>query len=144
MQKQHIKLTTSERLELEGLLKDESLSVKVHKKIEGLLLLDSGKTYLEVLRDLGKSHVWVKSLCQKYNSKLEGQSALDYLSDSPRSARPPMIYGLQRAKITALACSPTPEGHAKWTLRLLAARIVELEYCEEISYRHVGNILKKP
>jgi putative transposase len=54
-----------------------------------------------------------------------------------------VIDGLQRAKITALACSEAPEGHSQWSLRLLADKIVELAYCEHISHSEVGIILKK-
>lgn len=48
-----------------------------------------------------------------------------------------------RPKITALACGQPPEGHARWSLRLLAENIVALEYCESISYVQVDKILKK-
>jgi hypothetical protein len=65
------------------------------------------------------------------------------LEDAPRSGRPPEIDGKLRAKITALACNEAPEGHAKWSLRLLAEKVVEEEYCEEISHTHIGRILKK-
>jgi hypothetical protein len=65
------------------------------------------------------------------------------LKDKPRSGRPPEISGRQRAKITALACSTPPEGHARWSLRLLADRVVELGYVEHLSHNHAGKILKK-
>ena len=47
------------------------------------------------------------------------------------------------AKITALACSKPPEGRAKWSLRLLADRVIELDIVETISHVSVRNILKK-
>ena len=56
---------------------------------------------------------------------------------------PLSIDGEQRAKITALACSDTPEGRAKWSLRLLADKIVEPDFCDNISHTQVGKILKK-
>jgi hypothetical protein len=65
------------------------------------------------------------------------------LEDQPRSGRPIQISGEQRAKITALACSKPPEGYARWNLRLLADKVVELGYCEAISHTEVANILKK-
>ena len=65
------------------------------------------------------------------------------LFDQPRSGRPIEIDGTQRAKITALACSTPPEGHARWSLRLLADKAVELEYCEHVSHNAVKEILKK-
>ena len=65
------------------------------------------------------------------------------LFDKARSGRPIRIDGAQRAKITALACSAPPEGHARWSLRLLADKAVELQYCAAISHNAVKEILKK-
>ncbi len=53
------------------------------------------------------------------------------------------LDGEQEARLVALACSEPPEGQARWSLRLLADRLVELEVVEEISYQTVGRILKK-
>jgi len=63
--------------------------------------------------------------------------------DRPRSGRPIEIDGAQRAKITALACSTPPEGHARWSLRLLADKAVELQLCERVSHNSVKELLKK-
>ena len=71
------------------------------------------------------------------------QQGLACLDDAPRSGRPIVIDGKQRAKITALACSEAPAGHARWSLRLLADKVVELGYCDSLSHTQVGNILKK-
>jgi transposase len=65
------------------------------------------------------------------------------LYDRPRSGKPPKIDGAARAKITALACSKAPSGHARWTLRLLADKVVELGFCESISHETVKEVLKK-
>jgi transposase len=65
------------------------------------------------------------------------------LKDKPRSGKPPRITGLEKAKITALACSDAPAGHVCWTLRLLADRAVEQGLVESISHKTVGQILKK-
>lgn len=65
------------------------------------------------------------------------------LSDKPRCGAPRRISGHARARITALACSKAPEGHARWSLRLLADRAVELGFCESISHNAVKEILKK-
>src|SRR4030095_391715 len=70
------------------------------------------------------------------------EQGLKCLEDAPRSGRPVVIDGLKRAKITALACSDPPEGHARWSWRLLADKVVELGYCEQISSTHIGTILK--
>src|SRR5215831_8849827 len=56
------------------------------------------------------------------------------LYDQPRAGRPIEIDGTARAKITALACTQAPTGHARWTLRLLADRAVELGFVDSISH----------
>ena len=53
------------------------------------------------------------------------------------------LDGEQEAHVLALACSEPPEGQARWSLRLLADRLVELEVVEEVSYQTVRRILKK-
>lgn len=53
------------------------------------------------------------------------------------------LDGEQEARLVALACSQPPEGQARWSLRLLADRLVELEIVEEISYQTVRRTLKK-
>jgi transposase len=65
------------------------------------------------------------------------------LYDKPRSGKPPVIKPEEKARITALACSDAPEGFARWTLRLLADKAVEMDYIESISAMEVGRILKK-
>src|SRR5262249_55835111 len=56
---------------------------------------------------------------------------------------PPKLDGEAEARLTALACSPTPEGHARWTLRLLAEHLVKLEVVDSISHETVRQVLKK-
>jgi transposase len=65
------------------------------------------------------------------------------LTDKPRSGRPLEIEGAQRAKLTALACSPAPTGHARWTLRVLADKAVELGFVASSSHNAVKGLLKK-
>ena len=114
------------------------MPAKKFKRATALLELDRGKTYQAVAETLGVSHVTVSSWCKSYLKQ-----GLKYLEDAPRSDRPIVIDGKQRAKITALACSEAPQGHARWSWRMLADKVVELGYCEEISHTQVGKILKK-
>jgi len=53
------------------------------------------------------------------------------------------LDGAQEARLIALACSAPPTGHAHWTLRLLADKLVELEVIESVSYQTVRRVLKK-
>lgn len=143
MQKQHLKLTKTDRKELETLLSDRSLTVKIHDRIQVLLGLDSGKSFTTLSKEIGFTHGGMRKICNKYIQRVAGSDAMSYLSDKPRSGRPINISGPERAKITALACSQAPDGHLRWTLRLLSDKIVELGICESISHTQVGVILKK-
>ncbi len=51
--------------------------------------------------------------------------------------------GEVEAHLVALSCSKAPEGFSKWSLRLLADKMVELKYVEDISYETVRRVLKK-
>jgi transposase len=53
------------------------------------------------------------------------------------------IDGDVEAKLVKLCCSEPPPGFAKWSLRLLADKMIELQYVDSISYVSVGNVLKK-
>lgn len=53
------------------------------------------------------------------------------------------VDGDMEAKLVSLCCSEPPKGYVKWSLRLLADKMVELKYAESISYVTVGNVLKK-
>lgn len=53
------------------------------------------------------------------------------------------LDGVQEAHLVALACSAPPEGQARWSLRLLADKLVELEITDTVSYQTVRRVLKK-
>jgi len=65
------------------------------------------------------------------------------LNERPRPGHPETFSGEQRAKITALACTDPPEGYARWSLRLLADKLVELGIVDTISHVTVRQVLKK-
>jgi transposase len=54
-----------------------------------------------------------------------------------------IVQGEEEAHLVALACQEPPKGHCRWTLRLLSAKMVELEYVDSISYETVRDALKK-
>ena len=138
MKKQHVQLTENDRTYLKELLSKGELAVKTYKRALALLELDRGKTYMAVAKTIQASHITISKWSRKY-----ADVGLNILIDQPRSGRPPEIDGAQRAKVTALACSDPPEGYARWSLRMLADRAVELGYVEHISHTQVGEILKK-
>ena len=62
---------------------------------------------------------------------------------NPNSARPRIFDGAAEAKLIALVCSPAPEGFARWSLRLLEEKVVELNIVEKASDNTIGRTLKK-
>jgi len=138
MKKQHVQLSENDRTYLEALLRTGELPVKTYRRALALLELDRGKTYTAVAETTQTAKITVSKWSRKYR-----EVGLNMLLDQPRSGRPPEIDGAQRAKLTALACSDPPAGYARWSLRLLADKVVELGYVEHISHTQVGAILKK-
>jgi Homeodomain-like domain len=61
----------------------------------------------------------------------------------PRRQYTRKLDGAQEAHLIALACSEPPTGQARWSLRLLADKLVELDIVEEVSYQTVRRVLKK-
>ena len=114
------------------------LPAALFKRATPLLALDRGATLESVATLVGVTNETVVTWRNKYRAQ-----GLGGLPDAPRSGRLIQIDGKQRAQITALACSEAPTGYSKWTLRLLADRVVDLGYCDTISHTHVGTILKK-
>ena len=62
---------------------------------------------------------------------------------NPNSAPPRIFDGAAEAKLIALSCGPAPAGCAKWTLRLLEEKVVELNIVEKASDNTIGRTLKK-
>lgn len=138
MRKEHLKLNEQEHCYLTTLTSSGQLKAREFKRAMTLLLLDEGKTMTAVSKLLKYSYPRVIALRDNYL-----ENGLLCLKEKPRSGCPPVFDGNERAKITALACSRTPVGHATWSLRLLADKAVELELVERISHTQVQRILKK-
>ena len=136
---QPIKLRQTDLRSLTTISKRGTTTVRTQTRARILDLLHRGAHPEEIAATLRVSQQTVFNVKRRYVS-----GGLDAaLFDQPRSGRPIEISGPQRAKITALACSTPPEGHARWTLRLLADKAVELEYCAHVSHNAVKEILKK-
>ena len=134
-----LKLTKKDQKKLNELSQRGTLKARKLNRCRILLLKAQGKSQIEIAKLLKMSPVTVNTICQRYkNEGLNG--ALD---ERPRSGKPSIFSGKQRAKITALACSPAPEGRSQWSLRLLADKAVELKFVDSISHTDVGRILKK-
>lgn len=138
-QTEFIQLSKEERRSLKTLFADRSDSNRKQNRARILDLLSKQTPPPEIARLLGCSLMTVYHIKRRFLA--EGiESAL---AEKPRSGKPVSISGEARARITALACSQAPAGHARWTLRLLADKAVELGFCDSISHNHVRQIPKK-
>jgi transposase len=136
---QPITLPENELRSLTTLLSHGTTAARTQTRARILNLLHRGECPSAIALTLQVSQQTVFNVKRRYRE--QGLDAA--LVDRPRPGRPIEIDGGQRAKITALACSTPPEGHARWSLRLLADKAVELEYCERVSHNSVKEILKK-
>ena len=140
MKKPHLQLSEAERAGLQALVRQHKVGVKAHRRARAFLALDAGRT----LKEAGQAAGGIDyNVVARWRDRCKKEGAFAALADRARSGRRPRIDGAQRATITALACSQPPEGHARWSLRLLAGKLVELGLVEAISHDHVGTILKK-
>jgi putative transposase len=136
---QTIKLSTDERSSLTTIMRRGTSPARVQTRARVLDLLHRGHHPTEIATTLCLSLQTIFNIKRRFRSK--GVDAALY--DRPRSGKPPKLDGTARAKITALACSTAPSGHARWTLRLLADKAVEFGFCESISHETVKQVLKK-
>jgi transposase len=133
-----VTLGEAERQALERLTSRGEVQVRVYKRACILLLADKGCKDAEIVKRVGVSRATVGRIRERYTTEGLGATA-----ERARPGRPSIFDGETRAKITALACSTPPEGRARWDLRLLADKAVELGYVPEISHVTVREILKK-
>ncbi len=138
-QTQFIQLADEERRSLKTLFRSGKGANRLQTRARILHLLDREVRPPEIAQTLSCGIATVYNVKRRYES--EGLESA--LSDKARSGRPQRIDGRARAKLTALACSAAPAGHARWTLRLLADRAVKLGFVETISHNAVKEILKK-
>lgn len=138
MPTEHLELSQADYDFLITMTTTGQTAARVFKRATALLELHRGQTLRAVATSL---HVSRQSVAQWRD--LYQASGLKALEEKPREGRPIRIDGKQRAAITALACSEPPTGHARWTLRLLADKVVELGLCESLSHTKARSVLKK-
>ena len=138
-----ITLTDEQREKLTRLTRTGDAPARVQTRARILLLSDrsggAAKTEAQAAEALLCSKNTVGNVRRRF-----AHGGLDAaLYERPRPGAAPKITGEAEARLIALACGPPPEGQARWTLRLLADRLVELELVESISDVAVHQRLKK-
>jgi hypothetical protein len=141
-----VKLSAEERERLEGLIRAGKSSAQMLTRARILLkadISDAGEGWSDsaISAALDTSVNNVARIRQQLVE--EGLEATLRRKYNPNSARPRIFDGAAEAKLIALTCSPAPEGFARWSLRLLEEKVVELNIVDKASDNTIGRTLKK-
>ncbi len=139
MKKYVVDLDECERDQLEELTTKGKSGARRIRRARILLLADEGRIDKEVASFLGAAVTTVERVRKRFVE--EGLEAA--LSERPRPGAARKLDGRQEAHLMALACSETPEGRGRWTMRMLTERLMELGVVEEISDETVRRTLKR-
>jgi transposase len=134
-----VELTEEERTKLEALTTKGSAKARRIKRALILLAANDGDTDEAITAKLRVSTATVERVRKRF--VLESLEAA--LSEQQRPGKPRLLDGRQEAHVIALACSEPPAGRARWTLQLLAERLVELQIVEAICDETVRRTLKR-
>lgn len=141
-----IKLASDERVALEEVRDKGTQNARKFKRVLALLLSDEGpdgpaKKDAQIVTSTGLSSTSLERL-RKRCCEVGPLAALD---SKPRESGPReiKITGEVEAHITRLACAQPPEGRTRWTLSLIAEKLIEIEVISEISRTSVATVLKK-
>jgi transposase len=138
-----IALTDEQRAELERVTRAGTCLARTQAKARALLLADRARgerrSNRAVAEATGLHPITVGRVLRRFAA--EGLEAA--LHDRPRPGAEPKVTGDVEAHLVTLACSDPPEGQKRWTLRLLADKMVELGHLDSLSHVTVGERLKK-
>ncbi len=144
--KYRVTLSTDERADLEGLLARGKADVRRLKHAQILLKADEaddGPAWSDerIADALHAGTATVERVRQRFVEEGLASALSPYRGGKRLYTR--KLDGAQEAHLIALACSAPPDGQARWTLRLLARRMVELADVDTLSYETVRQTLKK-
>ena len=140
-----LKLTSEEREELTRLVRKGSVAGWKLQRAQALLKCDQGPDGpawpdAKIAEAFG---VTTRSL-ESWRKRAVEHGPMALLQRQPRTpSGVPKLGGENEARLTALACSQPPKGQGRWSLRLLAGRLVELEVVDSFSHETVRRALKK-
>jgi transposase len=140
-----VTLTNQERQDLEKLVSSGKSAAKKLTRARVLLLADQAEGGpAKSDREIAESLVCGRATVERVRKRFVEEGIEIALQPPPaKRVYQRRLDGKGEAHLVALACGSPPEGRARWTLRLLADRMVALEYVESISYESVRRTLKK-
>jgi len=134
-----VNLTDAERTELLGIVGKGRASARKLKRAHILLHADEGATDEAIAKAVHTSRATVERTRKRFVlGNLEHA-----LTDKVRCGGPRKLNGKQEAFLIATACTAPPEGRTRWTMQLLADRLVELRQVDSVSDETVRRTLKK-
>ena len=141
-----VRLTEAERSELDALVRKGKASALSIARARILLKADQGKdgeatTDAEIAEALSVAAKTVFNVRRRWVE--QGLEAALHRKKQDGPSRPRKLDGRAEAKLVATCCGPAPQGRARWTLRMLAGKLVELEVVDSISPETVRSTLKK-
>jgi transposase len=134
-----INLADEERQTLLEMTRKGKINARKLKRAMILLKADEGLTDQQVMAALNVSRPCVERVRKRFVS--DGLERA--LNEDPRPGQKRKLDGRAEATLIATACSDAPEGHAHWSLRLLAGKLVQLQVVDAISHETVRRTLKK-
>lgn len=134
-----VNLEVEEREQLRDLTRKGKAAARTVRRAQTLLLADEGRTDAEIAAAL---HSGVATVARTRQRCVEDGLAAA-LAERPRPGAAPKLSPKQQAFTVALACTTPPEGRLRWTMQLLADRLVELEVVPDISDEAIRRLLKK-
>jgi putative transposase len=137
-----VHLTKAQSTELEAFVAHGKKNAREINRARVLLLAQEGKGDSDIARLLGLSRGTVYNVRKKYESRAR-RPLREVLQDAPRTGRPIKLDQRVEAQVTMLACSEPPLGRSRWTLHLLADKVVTLGVTGAISHESVRQLLKK-
>lgn len=143
--KYRIKLQREERELLEGILRRGKVAALKQRHARILLLADeavgqTGSTDEVIAAAVGVAVRSVERIRQSFVEEGLEKAMQRKVADRTYQRR---LDGAGEARLIAVACGDAPEGRARWSLRLLADKLVELQVVESISRESVRRTLKK-
>jgi putative transposase len=136
-----VRLTAEERDLLEKFVAHGRKSARAINRARILLLLDEERSEKDVTTTLSVSPGTIHNVRTKYLQKAD-EHRLDILHEAPRSGRPIKIDTSVEAHVTMIACSDPPEGYGRWSLHMIADKLVQLDVIDTISHESVRRTLK--
>jgi transposase len=141
----HVELTDEQRQQLHDLIRRGSDKARTITRARILLLTDRSQGEHRTDEQVASAVLCSKGTVIGIRHRFLAEGLEAALTEKPRpgASLRPKITGEVEATLISLTCSEPPEGHARWTLQLLADRLVELQAVDSISDVAVMNCLKK-